>query len=46
MQVGCGVDDRSYAMAYAKNFTKKYIVSCGVVLESGTLPLLIPMNLT
>jgi|TARA_R100001443_G_C3354080_1_gene177498 hypothetical protein len=46
MQVGCGVDDRSYAMAYAKNFTKKYIVSCGVVLDNGTLPIVIPMNLT
>ena len=45
MQVGCGVDDRSYAMAYAKNFTKKYIVSCGVVLNNGTLPIVIPMNL-
>ena len=46
MQVGCGVDDRSYAMAYARNFTKKYIVSCGVVLENGTLPIVIPMNLS
>jgi len=45
MQVGCGVDDRSFAMAYAKNFTKKYIVSCGVVLENGTLPIVIPMEL-
>ncbi len=46
MQVGCGVDDRSYAMAYAKNFTKKYIVSCGVVLDKGTLPIVVPMNIT
>ena len=46
MQVGCGVDDRSYAMAYAKNFTKKYIVSCGVVTQKGTLPIVIPMDLT
>lgn len=45
MQVGCGVDDRSYAMAYARNFTKKYIVSCGVVLENGTLPIILPMDL-
>tara|TARA_R110000744_G_scaffold177689_1_gene296626 strand:+ start:1043 stop:1759 length:717 start_codon:yes stop_codon:yes gene_type:complete len=45
MQVGCGVDDRSFAMAYAKNFTKKYIVSCGVVLENGTLPIVVPMEL-
>lgn len=46
MQVGCGVDDRSYAMAYAKNFTKKYIVSCGVVLNNGTLPIVVPMSLS
>lgn len=45
MQVGCGVDDRSYAMAYAKNFTKKYIISCGVVLENGTIPIVVPMKL-
>jgi predicted phosphodiesterase len=46
MQVGCGVDDRSYAMAYARHFTKKYIVSCGVVLDNGRLPIIEPMELT
>ena len=45
MQVGCGVDDRSYAMAYARNFTKKYVVSCAVVLDNGKLPLILPMEL-
>ncbi len=45
MQIGCGVDDRSYAMAYARNFTKKYIVSCGVVLNNGTLPIVLPMDI-
>jgi len=39
MQVGCGVDDKSYAMAYGKHFDKMHI-NCGVVLENGTLPLL------
>jgi hypothetical protein len=42
---GCGVDDRTYAMAYAKNFPAKYIVSCAVVLEKGTVPIVLPMNL-
>ena len=42
MQVGCGVDRRSYAMAYAKHFAKSYKLSCGVVLENGTLPMVIP----
>lgn len=44
MQVGCGVDRKSYAMAYGKNF-KKPIISCGVVLDSGTQPMVIPMEL-
>lgn len=44
MQVGWGGDQSAYAMAYAKNF-KKGIVSCGLVLKNGTLPLVIPMPL-
>jgi len=39
MQVGCGVDRKSYAMAYGKHFDKPHI-NCGVVLESGSLALL------
>lgn len=44
MQVGCGVDRKSYAMAYGKHFDKPHI-NCGVVLENGTLPILEYMNL-
>lgn len=44
MQVGCGVDDKSYAMAYNKHFNKVH-VNCGVVLENGQLPILEYMNL-
>ena len=44
MQVGCGVDKNSYAMAYGKNF-KKPAIGCGVVLNRGTLPIVIPMIL-
>jgi len=44
-QVGCGIDAAAYAMAYARNFTKKPIVSCGVVLDDGKLPILCPMYL-
>lgn len=43
MQVGCGVDDSSYAMAYGKHF-KKSTISCGVV-EYGKYAQVIPMNL-
>jgi len=44
MQVGCGIDRKAYAMAYGKNY-KKPIISCAVVLNKGTLPIVIPMNL-
>lgn len=45
MSVGCGVDDKSYAMEYAKFNIKKSIIACGVVLNNGNLPIIIPMNL-
>jgi hypothetical protein len=45
MQVGCGVDEAAYAMEYGKNFTKKMILSCGVVLNNGQLPILEPLKL-
>lgn len=45
MSVGCGVDDGVYSMAYARFNTKKSILSCGVVLENGELPILELMRL-
>jgi len=42
MQVGCGVDKDSYAMAYAKNYAPPQI-ACGVVID-GKLPILIKMQ--
>ena len=44
MQVGCGIDHESYAMAYGREFGKP-VISCGVVLEGGRLPMVIPMEL-
>lgn len=44
MQVGCGIDIKSYAMAYGKHF-KKPAIGCGVVLNKGTLPIPIPMKM-
>ena len=44
MQVGCGVDIKSYAMAYGKNY-KKSAIGCGVLLNKGTLPIPIPMKM-
>jgi len=45
MQIGCGIDDKAYALAYAKHNIKKSIISCGVVLDSGQLPIIEPMRL-
>ena len=44
MQVGCGVDNKAYAMSYGRNF-KKPAIGCGVLLDKGTLPIVIPMKL-
>jgi len=44
MQVGCGIDHESYAMAYAKT-GKKPAIGCGVVLNSGKLPINLLMKL-
>lgn len=44
MQVGCGIDRKSYAMAYGKHFNKPHI-NCGIILENGTLPILEYMKL-
>ena len=35
MQIGCGVNEKSYAAAYAKNF-KRQAIGCGVVLGGNT----------
>lgn len=43
MQVGCGIDHKSYAMAYGKEGPKPAI-ACGVILE-GEVPINIMMNL-
>lgn len=45
MQVGCGVNQNSYAMAYAKSFPSRFVMGCGVVQEYGTLPITVPMPL-
>ena len=43
MQIGSGVDSESYAMAYGRNY-KKPALGCGVLLNKGKLPILIPMH--
>lgn len=44
MAVGCGVDRKSYAMAYGKHFPRKPIIGCGVVIE-GKYAKFIPMEM-
>ena len=44
MQVGCGVDRQSYSQAYAKFFPKTYKISCGVVLNNGKIPFILPLK--
>jgi metallophosphoesterase superfamily enzyme len=43
MQVGCGVDNKAYAMAYGKEYAKPAI-ACGVVLQ-GLVPINVMVNL-
>lgn len=45
MIVGCGVDQKAYSFAYAKTFPRKFIVSCGVILDKGKTAFPILMNL-
>ena len=44
VQVGCGINHDSYAMAYAK-YGKKPAVGCAVVLNNGTIPINLLMPL-
>tara|TARA_R110001606_G_scaffold388636_1_gene554153 strand:+ start:158 stop:877 length:720 start_codon:yes stop_codon:yes gene_type:complete len=44
MQVGCGVDADTYAANYAKNF-KRQAIGCAVILNNGTLPINLLMDL-
>ena len=45
LQVGCGIDHKRYAFEYAKPLAKKPIIACAVILDSGTQPISIPMQL-
>jgi len=44
MQVGCGINHKSYAMAYAK-YGKRPAVGCAVILNNGQTPLNLLMPL-
>lgn len=44
MCVGCGIDIKRYAFAYQERNCKRPILACGVVLNDGTLPIIIPFK--
>ena len=44
LQTGCGIDHKSYAMAYAK-YGKRPAVGCAVVLNNGKTPINLLMEL-
>lgn len=45
LQVGAGFDRNKYAFDYAKPFPKKPVISLGLILEKGTIPMVKLMNL-
>jgi hypothetical protein len=45
MAVGSGIDIKSYAMEYNKDFLNRPIIGCGVVLDNGRMGIPIPMEL-
>lgn len=45
MNTGCLIDTESYAFHYGKDHRSKPTLGCGLVLNSGTTPLFIPIDL-
>lgn len=45
MGVGCGIDHHSYAFNYDKDFTKRPVLGCGVITDSGQYAQVFPMEL-
>ena len=45
MNVGCGIDHKTYAFQYGKDFRRKPIIGCGVITDNGRFAQFFPMNL-
>lgn len=43
MNVGCGVDPRSYAFSYGRDIPVRPILGCGIVID-GWMPIFVPMR--
>jgi metallophosphoesterase superfamily enzyme len=44
MDVGCGIDDRAYAFAYASEQTARSVISCGVVINGVPQHIMMPIG--
>ena len=44
VQTGCGINNKTYAAAYARNF-KKQAIGCSVILDDGKIPISCMMKL-
>lgn len=44
LNVGCGIDRDTYAMAYGRDFKKKPVLGCGVVTDNGQYAQFFPMS--
>jgi hypothetical protein len=45
LQVGWGADREAYAFDYGKSFSDKPVISCGLILDKGTTPIVKLMSL-
>jgi hypothetical protein len=43
MNVGCGIDRKTYAFEYGRDFIKKPVLGCGVVTDKGKFCQFFPM---
>jgi predicted phosphodiesterase len=46
LNVGCGLDENAYAMAYGRQYNGQIVLGCGVVLDRGNQPIFIPMQVS
>jgi predicted phosphodiesterase len=44
MNVGCGVDDKTYSQAYGKHMRRKSVISCGVVIDGVPYHEMMPLE--
>lgn len=45
VQTGCGIDYKNKAFEYSKPFPKKPVIGCAVILDKGTTPISLTMEL-